>query len=336
MTHRVTVVVPVYDGARFLRQTLASLRMQTLRNVPIICIDDRSTDESAAIAESVGVKLLRNEQHLGLAANWNRAAQIAETCYLVIAHQDDIYEPTFLSKLTELLDIYPNAFMAHAQAKYIDETGRNIKPLGAEFKHTFWPRRYHYERGGIEELLMLVRGNYIICPATMFRREAMKRIGPFSSRWEFVTDWDYWIRGVGAGYTIAGVAEPLVRWRRHDATATSAYATSLLRFREEKDLLLEVGHLASAMGVPLRRSKQFGAVRRTLFEEFIKRLSSNDSAGARAVARFTRRTVPGAWIDSQAMHIASFGGAPFGRLLRAAAKRWLSLNAIKQKWPHPL
>ena len=124
MTQSVSVVIPMCNGARFLGETIASLRAQTIGDFPLICIDDASADDSVDVAQAAGVTVLRNEQRQGLAANWNRAIEATQTEYFVIAHQDDVYEPEYLATMLRVLESHPRAFAAHCKARTIDEDGR--------------------------------------------------------------------------------------------------------------------------------------------------------------------------------------------------------------------
>lgn len=327
MSARVTVAVPIYNGAQFLRETLRSLLDQTLEGVKIICVDDHSADESATIAREAGVTVVSNERRLGMAANWNRALALVDSPYFVIAHQDDIYEREFLEQLLLLIEEHPKAFIAHARGRYVDEQGLAIDTPASRYKETLWPRGATYERGGPEELHALIRGNYIICPAVMFRSEAVRLIGPFSSRYDFVTDWDYWIRGVAAGYTVTGTARRLMRWRRHRATSTATHTVSFRRFEEERMLLEEVGPIAEALGAPVRPAAQFAAVRHTLIDEFLTRLESGDKAMALAIAEFMDSKVPNAHRTARFMRIALRGGTTAGRTARALGRTWFALTS---------
>lgn len=317
MTARVTVAVPTYNGATYLREMLQSIQTQTHEDFRVICIDDASSDDSVAIAESLNVTVQRNPKRLGLAANWNRAIELArDSEYLVIAHQDDVYAPDFLARTAALLDERGEAFIAHTQARYIDHAGRPFDTPASRYKETFWPKGETYERRGHEELRALLRGNYIICPAVMFRREAMEKIGPFNTRYAFVTDWEYWMRGVRAGFAVAGIAQKLLGWRRHDSTATAGEAVSLRRFEEEHSVLQEHG------------AGDFSALRHTLSDEFLTRLAAGDRASAEAVADCAARHLP--W-TARAMKLALAGGATGARAVRTGARSWFTVTSTLRR-----
>lgn len=326
MKPSVTVVVPVFNGAAHLREMIRSVLAQTTTGFRFVCIDDASTDGSAGIAEEEGVEVLRNPARLGLAGNWNRAVEVSDTAYLVIAHQDDVYDPRFLETMAPLIEAHPRALIAHSRVQYVDEHGRPMDSAAARFKETFWPPEDPYERDGADEMTALLRGNYIICPATIFRREAMDRIGRFNERYRFVTDWEYWMRGVLAGASVAGTASRLLGWRRHSGTATASHALMLSRFEEEIALLEWAGGMARSRGYDVPRGRQFEPVRNTILDEFVTRLSAGDTGGARELIAFAEQRFPRdanrGWIV--ALKAALRGGRIAGRALAVAERAYVS------------
>lgn len=332
MTHRVTVIVAVCNGAPFLRQTIESLVAQTTQDFRFLCIDNASTDGSGEIARSVGgsrLEILRYSNRVGMAANWNRCLESASTPYLVIAHQDDVYEPAFVEDMVSLIEAHPRAFMAHARAQPIDQDGRPISTAAGRYKETFWPAGSRYERGGATELDALLGGNYIACPSAMLRIDACRTIGPFSDRYDFVTDWEYWIRGILAGYTLCGTTAPLVRWRRHASTLTSAHAQSLRRFSEEIDVLEWAGPAAGSAGFTVPSRKLFRAARNTILAEFASRLAGGEEEAARALLTFAAERLPaGSGLPPPAiLRTLLHGGRPAGRFLEMLESLWVRVAA---------
>lgn len=311
---RVTVAIPTYNGARFLPETIRSLRAQTLGDFSLLVIDDASSDGSAQIAGSTGVRVERNAQRLGLAANWNRALDLCQSEYLVIAHQDDVYEPTFLATMLALIDEHPRAIAAHCKAEAIDEHGRAIAHPAALYKDRFWPRGARVvERD--DELAILRQGNYVIAPSAMLRMSLVRQRGPFDERFAFVTDWEYWLRALVAGDTLAGLAERLVRFRRHEETATRASERSMQRYEEELVLLRELDARVPA-------AHPYRPLENNLLADFVVRLSSGDRGGAAALLDFAAARVP-QFAYASLMRAALHGGRAGGQLLRLAQSVYL-------------
>jgi glycosyltransferase involved in cell wall biosynthesis len=318
----ITILLPTYNGARHLAQTVRSLLSQEAADFRLVCVDDASTDGSPDLVASFGdprITVLENPVRLGITRNWNRAlAEVTGSSFL-IAHQDDLYEPAFLGTLAAALDARQDAFIAHCHATAIDEDGRPFRSPAEEYKKAFWPAGASYERRGEAELRALLRGNYINCPSVLYRTSAASVIGRFGERWEFVPDWEYWFRGVLAGFTVTGVNAPLLRYRRH-ASATRGHETSLRRYREEIELLAWAAEALRAQGVETRADARDSPVRKTLVADFSARLQRGDGAGARSLIDFARKNLPGferSRLDVM-LTAALALGAPGGWLLRAA------------------
>ncbi|WP_404443972.1 glycosyltransferase family 2 protein [Microbacterium marinum] len=102
---RVTVVVPTFNGAPYLAETLTSIAGQTLGGVDVIVVDDGSTDDSARIAERhpVGATVLMQE-HLGVAVARNRGLAAARSRWVAFLDQDDLWHPTHLERVVGWLE----------------------------------------------------------------------------------------------------------------------------------------------------------------------------------------------------------------------------------------
>lgn len=311
MTPRITVAVAIYNGAQFLAETLASLLAQSLPDFRLICLDDASTDDSVAIASRFSDPRITIDvapRHTSLPENWNRAIAAARGDYLVIAHQDDVYERDFLAATCRLLDDHPHAFAAHTRAMVIDESHEVARSPAAAYKERFWPRAEPYERTPQDEARTLLKGNYIVAPAVMLRLSAVQKIGPFNPRFHFVTDWEYWLRGVALGYSITGTHARLVRFRRHPQTATRANEVSMRRYEEELALL--------ASFAP--RARRARAAENTLLSDFGFRLASGDANGARQLADYASARFP------------NFRGTARERLMRASLNGGRAAGAALQ------
>lgn len=303
----ITIVMPVYNGARHLREAIASL--QPAR---VIVVDDASADDSAAIARDAGAEVVRNDRHLGLAANWNRCVELVATPFFVLAHQDDVYEPGFAATMLALIEAHPRAFIAHCKTTSIDDDGRAADTPAARYKESLWPSRDPYEEGGDAALRRLARGNFIVAPSVVFRTEAVRAIGAFSAL-DFVLDWEYWLRGVLAGWTIAGTHRRLVRFRRHAATATRALERTLDRYREEIGLQRWIEREA-------KLPAQFTTVSRIILSEIAATLANGDRARAAELLSFARTEVPGfrGTATSALANLAIASGKLGGRAMLAA------------------
>jgi glycosyltransferase involved in cell wall biosynthesis len=106
----VSVIIPVYNTEKYLRQCLDSVRSQTLQNIEIICINDGSTDNSLIILEEyqktdARIKIL-NKKNQGVSKARNAGLEIAQGKYIGYIDSDDTIEPNFFQKLFETAEKY--------------------------------------------------------------------------------------------------------------------------------------------------------------------------------------------------------------------------------------
>jgi glycosyltransferase involved in cell wall biosynthesis len=128
---RVTIGLPVYNGAEYIVETLESLLTQDSDEFEIIISDNASTDGTADIcAEYVKrdprIKYTRNEQNLGGAYNYSRLVELAEGEYFKWASADDLCGPSFVSACAKVLDEHPEVVLAYPQTMMIDADGNHL------------------------------------------------------------------------------------------------------------------------------------------------------------------------------------------------------------------
>ncbi|MEM9998068.1 MAG: glycosyltransferase [Bacteroidota bacterium] len=151
---RVAIGLPVYNGARFLQETLDNLRAQTFGDYVLVVVDNASSDGTEAIvratmAEDERVHFVRNPRNLGATRNHNRAfeeTQRFDAPYFRWAAFDDLLAPTYLADTVAALDAHPGAVLAHPAVRLVDEDGHDL-PYDAEVGGFdlpgggFWPYR---------------------------------------------------------------------------------------------------------------------------------------------------------------------------------------------------
>jgi glycosyltransferase involved in cell wall biosynthesis len=291
----VTFVVPNYNGAPFLGQTLESILGQRDPAFSVVVADNCSTDGSIEIARSYRddrLTVALADVHVSMSENWNRALGYARTPYAVLAHADDVYEPDYLGVMLPLIRGHATAFCAHCKVAYIDEHGHGLDLPLERYKDRFWPEIDPYCRPACEEAAWLRRGNYILAPSAIYRMDGVRAIGAFNTRFQFVPDWEYWLRGVFAGYQIVGTRRKLVKYRKHSRSLTSTAEANLSRYQEEIDLLRWLAVRGFSAGCFPDERPEYGLVSNTIMTEFADRLARGDSDGATRLAVFGRANIP--------------------------------------------
>jgi glycosyltransferase involved in cell wall biosynthesis len=327
----VTFAIPCRNGARHLRPLLQSLLEQTRPADEILLVDDASGDDSVALARDVAGARIRvhvNPQPLGLAGNWNRCVELCRTELLCLAHMDDQYSPDYLARLVPALEQDAAALLAHCRARAIDEAGRAIGSPVEAYKDRFWRRGGAARLGGRDLYLRLRQGNFVCCPSVLWRVAALRALGGFTATLTFAADWDLLLRAALDGAVILGVPDPLVAYRRHDASASRAAVASLRRHEEELDVIAAADRSAVARGWLRAAAPVSPAARNSVLLDAFGDLEAGDRGSARARLALLFARAPAARRDPRvlAFRAAAALGAPGRWLLRAGLRAQIALG----------
>lgn len=212
---KVTICVPVRNGARTIQRTLDSLLNQDYPNYEIIVSDNCSDDDTANIVSqyaSNGVKYFFNPvlEKFG-ESNWNHILTLAEGPFVAIYHADDIYTPTMVRRQVEFLLKYPDASAVFTMTQTIDEYDRPIKTGSLKLPQELKGKEiFHYA----EFLNYTLKYNTIVVvPTMMTKRELIDCVGVFNwERYATASDIDLYLRMAKVG-PIGVIDEPLHKYR---------------------------------------------------------------------------------------------------------------------------
>src|SRR6267378_3760300 len=128
---KVSVIVPNYNHARFLRQRLDSIMGQTFQDFEVVLLDDCSIDESRSIlseyADDPRVRIEFNAVNSGSTfKQWNKGVRLARGEYVWLAESDDYADPQLLERLVSRLDAEPNAVLCNCRSVRVSSEGEII------------------------------------------------------------------------------------------------------------------------------------------------------------------------------------------------------------------
>lgn len=142
---KVTILMPVYNGEKYLREAIESILNQSFADFELLVINDGSTDSSVKIIEAYSdfrIRLVHNEKNLKLIATLNKGIDLARGEYIARMDCDDVSHPERLEKQVKFMDSHPEIGICSSWADYIDETGNVIgqlqNPTGDLLQKTFW------------------------------------------------------------------------------------------------------------------------------------------------------------------------------------------------------
>lgn len=210
MTPRVSVLMPVSNGERFLREAIDSILNQTFTDFEFIIINDGSTDRTAEIIEAYGdprIRALNNSKSLGVAVSLNKGLDTAQGEYIARMDGDDISLPERLAKQVSYMDAHPEIAASGTWAKDIDADGRELSarclPFGERMKYEFW------------------RPSPIVHPSAIIRASQLGSLR-YDPRLSPAEDFDLWL-ALKAHYQLGNLPEYLLLYRVHAASVTGQY-----------------------------------------------------------------------------------------------------------------
>lgn len=221
MTPTVSIVLPCYNGADFLAQSIDSVVGQTYADWELILVNDCSTDNSLAImqdyaARDTRIRIINNEHNLKLPGALNRGFHEAHGEYLTWTSHDNRMAPTMLEEFVNYLDTNSDKGLVTAcYAAFSLTTGEQL-----------------YEVHHPDPQLHLPLYN-CVCYAFMYRREVLDTVGDYDTTLFLVEDYDYWVR-IWQHYPVGKIYKVLYFTGVGDDTLT------LSRKKEIAEKLLEM------------------------------------------------------------------------------------------------
>jgi glycosyltransferase involved in cell wall biosynthesis len=213
---RVSVVIPCYNGERFLAESLASVLAQTYRDLEVIAVDDGSADRSKEVVLSFKderVHLLEHDRNRGISATRNTGVRHARGEFVAFLDQDDLWYPEKLAKQVPILDA-PNS-----DDVALVYTDRDILAGGKRYLNPY--HRKHpvprHDASTREVLTAFLRWNFVPLISVLLRRRCFDEAGMFNeSIRSGVDDFELCVRLAIKGYRFVRVNEVLATRREHD------------------------------------------------------------------------------------------------------------------------
>jgi glycosyltransferase involved in cell wall biosynthesis len=209
----VSIIICVYNGARYLALTLESVLAQTYTNIEILIVNDGSSDSSQAIIDDYAARDSRirhfSRANSGLPASRNFAFEAAHGEWICVIDQDDLCYPSRVETQIAVATKYPTAGLIFGDTNYIDEKGRII---GSHLKSFELPENYISKKEAAN--LLLSEGCFIDSEAWFFQKNVARSLEPLVESLRYACDYEYFIR-TGLYYDFAYTRETVAAWRIH-------------------------------------------------------------------------------------------------------------------------
>jgi glycosyltransferase involved in cell wall biosynthesis len=235
------VVIPTYNGARFLADTIATVHAQTVKPSEIIVVDDGSTDDSAAVAERCGVTVVR-QANAGIGAARNAGIAAASQPWVAFLDHDDMWVANKLELQWQAVLRFPEAVLIAVDCAAVSPSGEVLIPSYASRCVV------HYDRLTIDERdadIVLHRrafdelattGWFLLPSASMVRRDVLVQAGAFDVRTRRWEDTSCFLRVLKYG-ALVFVQRPLTQWVVHESNSHKDGMAMLQGFMELHEVM---------------------------------------------------------------------------------------------------
>ncbi len=279
---KVSVIVPNYNHARFLRQRLESIVNQTYQDFEVILLDDYSTDDSRDILKQYRdhpkvSTVFFNEQNSGSTfKQWEKGIALSTGDYIWIAESDDYCETTFLSELVPLLDQHNHIGIAYCQSVSVDECNTNLSTWLAHtniFRPNIWENSFWINGPAAIQNLFVHRNVIPNASGVVFRKSTYDATSGINTEMTLNGDWLLWVKMLEISDLIF-IAHPMNFFRQHNNKATSSNTKNFNFFTEQIDLF---GYIEKKIGISVKQKKQItnAVIKRWVYQVAIGNISTS-------------------------------------------------------------
>lgn len=209
---KVSVVMPVFNGERYVAAAIESILAQTEDDFEFIVFDDASDDHTVNIAKQYAardrrIRIEAGRRNRGAATRLNQGIDLARAPVIAHMDADDISMPQRLETQLRRLSDRPDLVLLGSKVVVIDPDGDPLAVMGGALTHE-----------EIDSGLMSRTGQLVYQPTIVYRKSAAKDVGGYNEDYSAAQDLDFFLKMAEAG-RIENLPEPLLQYRRHFAAA---------------------------------------------------------------------------------------------------------------------
>lgn len=260
----ITIIVPAYNHAHFISETIESIIHQTYENIELIILNDGSKDNTTQVVDGfIGVCEKRftrfkyiDKKNEGLAETLNRGVEWSEGEFISLIASDDVMMPERVERLYKALAEKDDSYgISIGDAAFIDNDSNIIKMKG-DARHDDKEKEYSKfiefftrnrdditDTSGLFDYDLLIKGNFLPAMSILMRKSALEDVGCFTPG-VALEDWDLWLRLV-RDYKGVYVDQALSYYRMHDTNSVKTIVPQLLEgqvYVLQRELALEFAH----------------------------------------------------------------------------------------------
>jgi glycosyltransferase involved in cell wall biosynthesis len=214
MKPRVSITMPVLNGAKYIDEAIESIASQTYKDFELIVVDDGSTDETPEhvkrFSGRLNLKYVRHPERQGISRSVNDGIRQSAGEFIAFLDHDDAWFPEFLETQVSYLDRHPDVGMVHSDFQTTDPDGKVLEESVAVCRNRTRPSGRVFPQ--------LFMDSFIVANSVLIRRECLEHLGGFDESLRF-GDYLLWMR-LARRYKIDYVGKVLTQYRQHASQST--------------------------------------------------------------------------------------------------------------------
>jgi len=213
----VSIILPTFNGSKYLEQAVQSCLNQTYSNIELICINDASDDGTAKQLMTIKdrrIKVIHHDQNTGHIYALNEGFSLSTGDYLTWTSDDNYYAPNALATMVGALVKNKKVDFVYANYHVIDDQGKALR------------------LGRVENPSMLDNDNYV-GGCFLYRRRVYEQVGEFRKEAFLAEDYEYWLR-VRQQFPMKKLPDTLYYYRLHDRSLTMVHKEKKVQEQVEK------------------------------------------------------------------------------------------------------
>ncbi len=328
---RVSIGLPVFNGANYVGQALDSILRQTFEDFELIISDNASTDDTPAICQSYAardrrIRYVRSDRNRGASPNWNHTFELASGDYFKWAAHDDVLHPEYLARTVAVMDAKPEVVLCQSLVEQIDAAGHPLSIYDSSLTGAGSP-------AAADRFATLVLQSHTCTELYgLIRRAALRRTRLHGA-------YHGGDRALLAELALCGrfvqIREPLLQVRDHPGRYTRSVAGS------HEQLAWHDARRTGRPGIPSLRlyANYVAAVRRHLVDSgqrwrcfgHLLRWWTHNWNAARVAVDLVAVFVPGAWKTAEQVKWRVFGIPPGLRRLEAESELTIERSQLASR-----
>jgi alpha-1,3-rhamnosyltransferase len=243
----ISVIIPAYNHAHFIEETIRSIIAQTYENVELVILNDGSKDNTTEVVKSLQSECLNrftrfeyiDKDNEGVTATLNKGLDWSRGEYVSLFASDDVMKPTRIEELfSALVDKDDSYAIAIGDAEFIDddsniigmrEDGSYCHPSEGFSRFLGYFTRRRSDIAQVENIFdydLLIKGNYIPGMSVVMRKKALEDLGRYNPKIA-LEDWDLWLR-MSRSYKGVYINKSFSYYRMHKTNSVKTMVPKLL------------------------------------------------------------------------------------------------------------